>query len=355
MIIDGENEVEKPVTAEIPEEIPEEGLEIELPDDDALSTSESEAAEVAKAAAEKAKPERRSGTARKRINELTRKHHEAEERLVQAETYAQKLQRENEELRLGKKQSEAVAVENYAGKVTAQYERALQALEDAISTGDPKQIALANGALAPLASEKANAENYLARQKAEAERTPKPAEREPEQRQEQPRLSPEIQSFVSETPWFDTSSDDYDEDMHKAAVSYAQILEAKYRRTGKTAEIGKSPAYFKAIRDYVENEFEYGEEVEDVPPAKPGKPPMRAGNADVAPATRTSATQAASPNVVRLTPIQVSHVKDLVMAGAIPNPKTGKAATMQEALVIWAAEQRKIEAEDRANQAAKAL
>lgn len=268
-------------------------VEIEIADED-LSTSEASAVEdaaaKAAAAAEEAKKHNRV-PAEKRIGKLTREKKEALE-------YADKLKRELEEAR--KREAEFVARADKADKammihyeksVAAQLAQAKHAYSEALASGDPDKIADANLELSKYANEKNEIDRWKSRQpkeEAQPEQRRPVEERQPEQQQQRPNLAPAAAKWATETSWFNPESDGFNEDMHLEAVSFAQQLERRFARQGRTDEIGVSEAYFKAIEDHVRSEFpDEFDDVVDVAKAN-GRttPAMNGGRPDTAPAVR---------------------------------------------------------------------
>lgn len=323
-------------------------LEIEISNED-LSTSESMAAEEQQAKNKTLEEERKKKNrvpADKRIGQLTRKNHELSERATGAETHAQKLARDLEDERGKRGVSDKAALTNYARAADLNLKLAKKEHEEALNSGEADKITEAASKLAAASTEKQNVDNFMERTKATEAAQPKAdgtrtsteqpdrtETRRPTREEIEANMPEETLKWTRETKWFDPSSEEHDADKHKAAVMYAaNVLEPRYRRAGKTGDIGTTAEYFKEIDSFIAKEFgEDDDETVDVNDTGGRKvPSMQAGRQDnggVSRSTPGSGGNGSGKIKVALTQDENDQIRRNMEAGAIVDPKTNKRVT----------------------------
>lgn len=327
--------------------------EITLPEEEggeATITEQEEGAgelEPAPAAtqAEKDKRPKNRIPAKQRINQLW---HEAR----QAETVAEQLRRENEELKAQMATTNTKSAEVNAAALVAHEnswknarDLARRELVDAKNAGNAEAEANAISKLSRAESELANVEAYRAAQpkpngaaKAEPEK-PKPQGNGQAQPQQQVEVTPEIQSWVERNLWAvnDPRNPQFDPEMANFMANQANILEQRMRRQNRTAEIG-TETYFDEIDRLMREEFpdrfddtEEEEVAEPQPKPQPRQQPAnqrrapamaRQNGAAVAPAAASAgqAVQRAQPRTVNLTAEERSFAHGMAANGALRYP-----------------------------------
>lgn len=269
--------------------------------------------------------------AKQRIGQLTRQRDEAR-------TYAQSVEEENRRLK-GEMQRlsgvDKAAFDNLEVAAKAEFElatRNVAALETAADT-TPEKKAEAAAALAKAAAKLNGVEEFRA-----ANPQPKPGDRQPDNTRraapEPPRVAPQVADWVSDNPWFDPKSDDFDEDMADEAGMLARRIERQYRADGKSSEIGRSASYFAeldaAVRERFPDRF-------DAP--KPGSrrqaPPMdrgRRGGDAPPPRNGSDMTNGRTQNGtmrVQLSAEERDFAHRLAASGAKTNPDGSRMTTEQ--------------------------
>lgn len=283
------------------------------------------------------------GRLQRRINVFSARAHEAE-------TTAERLRRENEELRAqltetSKKAESAdrAALVNYEESVTAKLAAAKRELVDAQATGDAQKIADATADVGKWSAEAGRLENWKRNQPAadegdadEGDPEPRPQPRT--QTPQQPRLSPEAQQFIADNPWFspgtkDKPNPDFDMDMHQFARAHGAVLEQRYRRQGKAID----QAYWDQLAADVKAEFGYDDEGDPDPAPTPRRGvPKMGGDAAITPARGTNGAPASngangSSTKITLTAEQRQFARNMVDQGVYKDPKTGEALTYEQA------------------------
>ena len=66
--------------------------------------------------------------------------------------------------------------------------------------------------------------------------------------------NPDISNWISQNPWFNENSDDYDAEMAEEVKAYDLVLSRQYQRMGKVDKIATKD-YFKDIDRYVREKF----------------------------------------------------------------------------------------------------
>lgn len=284
------------------------------------------------------------GGARSRINKLTREKHEALSTAEQLRLENERLKQENQRVKQSAQVSDQAALIHYEERVKADVEKATRFLAEATAAGDPEKIAQATLAVSKAGSEQRELEVWKANRPAPAANAPAPAPTAPAPRQQQaeaPQLDPALQAWISENPWFNPADqNEFDQEMHQEATAYATMLERKYARTGRQAEIG-TPAYFAEVNQHMRAEFPdyFGDEPAPQPQPVPAKrtPPMQNRQAGVVPATAASAPSASangSGSKIILTAEQRRFAHNLASNGALPKVN-GRNPTPEEAEKIY--------------------
>lgn len=336
MTVDTENDNQADLPAA--DEGPTEPVEVEIEaEGDPAPAAESDpapaaAADAPAADADKKKKDRRTV----RVENATR-------RAVEAETKAERLERELEELRQQAQRdgtravtADRAALANYERAVNAEEKLAAQELRDAIASGDPDKQAEAQTRVAKVAAERTNLDAWKAQQPKPktkpAAATDQRRERQPDQRRE-PEVHPQVKAWVADNPWFEQGSADFDPEMHEFAVTAARQVELRYARAGKADKIGSSPEYFADVDKLVRSEFpDYF--ADETPPTRDVPPMTRSGVSNVAPVSRSggaiSPGGAPSPTRVTLSADERRMAHSLADSGAITHPD-GKRMTHAEA------------------------
>ena len=334
-------------TIEIEPGAPLDPIEITLTDDGGT------AAEVKDKGAEPAEKKPKTGRFQARIDKITA-------RAAEAETTAQRLARQNEELKAALKKTtetlevtDRAAFNNHAENVDARLKQAKQDLIAAQNAGDAEKVADATAEVAQWGAEKARVESWKrshpepTKEEREAQRA-KPDDPKPDQRQQQarPQVTAELQSFLDRSPWFVPNSGEFDQDMHQVARRYAGRLEAKMKQEGREGEIGNSD-YYQNIEQHMrkvfpDHEWEDDGGEEEIEPPKRGLPKMGADQRQVPDRSTSNGSQhqpSANSNKITLTGEQRGFVRSMVDQGAYgTNPKTNKPYTYAEAEVRYARE-----------------
>jgi len=277
----------------------------------------------------------------RRIETLTKRGQEVD-------TYAQRLQRENDELRQENGQekerarlADESAVTHYEERTNLSIAAAQRDLEDAIAQGDAKVQAEIEVRLSGLQSDRSRLNTYkqqrgYAAEKAKTNGAAQPEQgKQPDPGRQQAQLSQPVQAFVAENSWFNPQSSEFNPDMHTFAVAEATIVEGRYRRAGRGEEIG-SPEYFDAVLERVRAEFPdemEDDDGDDDPPVRAARvPPMSKPNGGVAPGGRSASPAAGggAKTKVTLTREERGMAHQLADSGAVMH-ETGRRLTHAEA------------------------
>ncbi len=270
---------------------------------------------------------------------------------AEAETTAQRLLRENEELkqRLEKTSgdlqvADRAAFNNHASNVANALKIAKADLVKATNDGDAEKIADATAEVSRLAAEQGRVDNWKkAHPEPEPGAKPEPrTETKPQQQsKEQPKFTPELQDFLDRSPWFVPNSGEFDKDMHTEARNFATTLERRYHRQGKADQIG-TPGYYQEIEKHVRSEFPDYDWEDDggEPPTNGALPKMGADQRQVGSRSSSNGGQPnpnGSSTKITLTGEQRQFVRGMVDQGAYGiNPETKKPYTYAEAEVRYA-------------------
>lgn len=346
-IMDGD----KTTTSMSAEDVPTEPIEITIETEGETKEGETKDSKEAGAEGEPKKAAKQSGRYQRKIDQLTA-------RASSAETTAQRLHRENEELRQKLEETatkantaDRAALANYEESVTANLKNAKRSLVDAQNSGDSDKIAEATAEVAKWGAESGNLDRWKkAQPKDEGEGDgggaqdagePEPPRRTEQAPQGPVTLPPLLQKFVDDNPWFApgskaTPNPEFDLEMHQFARAYGLTLERKYKAEGK--EIDQS--YYDALAKRVKDAFEYQDDDGEEEPAPKKKTPAMNGDEKVAPA-RSSSPPARNGNGIQgnkitLTTDERQMAWSMADNGAYKDPKTGKNLTRAEAEVRYA-------------------
>ncbi len=149
--------------------------------------------------------DKRKNKTQNRINELTRRRREAEEREVPALEYADPMKREAEGLQSRVDNTDAGYATEFEARVSSQADQARSALEEATEANDPKRIAAATAAMAQVEIEKERLrvyKNKAKRQPAQRENFVPSAQPVQQQYQAPPPPDPKATSWAEENSWF---------------------------------------------------------------------------------------------------------------------------------------------------------
>lgn len=306
---------------------------------------------------------KKQGRFQAKINQLTA-------RAAHAETTAERILRENEELK-GKLRdvtqardvADRAALVNYDNNVKLNLTQAKKALVEATNSGDANAIAEATAEVSRWGSEAANLDRWkqnhpepkvddgddASDDDGQDQRRQQQQQRPQAQQQE---FSPDLKAWLAENSWFNPRTPDgqpnpdFDIEMHNAARAHGQVLEQRYIRQGKKVD----QAYWNELTRLVREEFP-DDDAEPAPTPRRATPKMN-GDASVAPARSSQAPAAGSGQLngtkITLTPEQRQMAWSMADNGAYLDPKTKQPLSHHEAEVRFA----KAIAKDIINQAA---
>ena len=151
--------------------------------------------------------DKRKNKTQNRINELTRRRREAEEREVAALEYADAMKRKAEGLQSKVNNTDKGYATEFEARVISQSEQARSALEEATEANDPKRIAAATAAMAQVEIEKERVRLYKGRvqRQAQQENFIQQAPAQPAQQAPQPRAvdpDPKAVAWADSNDWF---------------------------------------------------------------------------------------------------------------------------------------------------------
>lgn len=253
----------------------DDGVEVDISDEDPESADEPEAAEDDEPPVEdKPRPKFRAD---KRITELARKNADSEQRVAELE---RQLQERDEQLNT----EQASNVRSMEVGLASELLDAKRKLTDAHTLGDYTAIADATEDVGRLAANLSEVRAYVSRQSRQPQQ---PQHQQPPRRQEQAWVEPRTQAWIQSNTWFSPSSPDYEQEIAIDAQAYAAKLEFRLKRDGRESEKG-GDEYFRQIDEYLAKTypdvFEYDE------PAPKRKMPAMRGEQNVAPVSRQSET-----------------------------------------------------------------
>tara|TARA_R110002020_G_scaffold238375_2_gene450869 strand:+ start:1075 stop:1998 length:924 start_codon:yes stop_codon:yes gene_type:complete len=148
--------------------------------------------------------DKRKNKTQNRINELTRRRREAEEREVAALEYADAMKRKAEGLQSRVDNTDAGYATEFEARVSSQAEQARSALEEATEANDPKRIAAATAAMAQVEIEKERVRLYKGRVKQQSQTQKNIPEYQAPQRSQAPAAEPDPKAvaWADNNDWF---------------------------------------------------------------------------------------------------------------------------------------------------------
>jgi hypothetical protein len=148
--------------------------------------------------------DKRKNKTQNRINELTRRRREAEEREVAALEYADAMKRKAEGLQSRVDNTDAGYATEFEARVSSQADQARSALEEATEANDPKRIAAATAAMAQVEIEKERVRLYKGRVKQQSQTQKNIPEYQAPQRSQAPAAEPDPKAvaWADNNDWF---------------------------------------------------------------------------------------------------------------------------------------------------------
>ncbi len=198
-------------------------------------------------------PKKRGNDRDKRINELWLKVKEKEDEVRRTNDIASSERAKNGEY---EKITASALEENINTKRELLTERLIRAQEN----GDTKKSAEITAELSKVEAQSAQIERYKLESQVQGQKQP-PAERQDEKKLQSPdevyeRMSPSGKKWLDDNnDWYDANGENHDPEKSADVTYYAQTLEAEYKASGRTAEIG-TRAYFRKIDDYIKNNWD---------------------------------------------------------------------------------------------------
>lgn len=348
---DGEREQEE-LDLPIFDDGPEEGVELELDEDDfggdlndylddvepeaeepeqepdeveEESEDDSEEAEVEdtypdEEEAEEEEPRPRKRDAERRIAELARRAQEAERRAQETEA------RLRQEAAL-RQQSDLAMMTHYEHRLKSDATALLGQIEEAATMGDVRKQAELQAMFNQLQNDLTGIDAWRKEAEAkmlEVQQAPAPAQPQ----QQQVTLEPRTRDWISKNTWFQPQSPDFDPEMHEEATIYARRVERRYKSEGRADEIGGS-AYFKEIDRHMRTEF--ADAFDDRPAPKKATPKMKRDNT-VAPVARSGGGETPTKRTAKVTlsPAERQFARNMAASGAYKKPN-GQRMTDAEA------------------------
>jgi hypothetical protein len=148
--------------------------------------------------------DKRKNKTQNRINELTRRRREAEEREVAALEYADAMKRKAEGLQSRVDNTDAGYATEFEARVSSQADQARSALEEATEANDPKRIAAATAAMAQVEIEKERVRLYKGRLKQQSQTQQNIPQYQAPQRSQAPAAEPDPKAvaWADNNDWF---------------------------------------------------------------------------------------------------------------------------------------------------------
>lgn len=148
--------------------------------------------------------DKRKNKTQNRINELTRRRREAEEREVAALEYADAMKRKAEGLQSRVDNTDAGYASEFEARVSSQADQARSALEEATEANDPKRIAAATAAMAQVEIEKERVRLYKGRVKQQSQTQKNIPQYQAPQRSQAPAAEPDPKAvaWADNNDWF---------------------------------------------------------------------------------------------------------------------------------------------------------
>lgn len=303
--------------AEEPEEEPE---EVEEESEDDSEEAEAEDTDPDEEEAEEEEPRPRKRDAERRIAELSRRAQEAERRAQEIEARLQ------QEAAL-RQQSDLAMMTHYEHRLKSDATALLGQIEEAATMGDVRKQAELQAQFNQLQNDLTGIDAW--RKEAEAKMAEVQKAPEPVQPQQpQVTLEPRTRDWISKNPWFQPQSPDFDPEMHEEATIYARRVERRYKAEGRADEIGSS-AYFKEIDRHMRTEF--ADAFDDKPAPKKATPKMKR-DTTVAPVARSGGGETPTKRTAKVTlsPAERQFARNMAASGAYKKPN-GQRMTDAEA------------------------
>lgn len=244
--------------------------------------------------AEDSELENYSDNVQKRINQLTAKRKQAIEEAEAAYTYAQQVQKQNEEMKKKLSDLDKGYINEYGSRVESQELAVKKVMKDAFDAGDMDKVAEAQSTMSQLAIDKERLRIQRARSEREAVQQEQVAQQPQQQVQQQPRRPDQrLTSWMEKNPWF---GDNGDAIMTVGAkVIHEQIVVNEGFNPSENPD-----EYYQEIDRRIRKEFphkfqEQRQNAQAVTPASSGR----------------SATKSGRKKTVELTPGQVAFAKKM--------------------------------------------
>ena len=242
--------------------------------------------------AEDSELENYSDNVQKRINQLTAKRKQAIEEAEAAYTYAQQVQKQNEEMKKKLSDLDKGYINEYGSRVESQELAVKKVMKDAFDAGDMDKVAEAQSTMSQLAIDKERLRIQRARSEREAVQQEQVAQQPQQQVQQQPKqLDQKLTSWMSKNPWFGEENDLV---MTRGAQAIHEQIVVNEGFNPNTDE------YYQEIDRRIRKEFphkfqEQRQNAQAVTPASSGR----------------SATKSGRKKTVELTPGQVAFAKKM--------------------------------------------
>ena len=244
--------------------------------------------------AEDSELENYSDNVQKRINQLTAKRKQAIEEAEAAYTYAQQVQKQNEEMKKKLSDLDKGYINEYGSRVESQELAVKKVMKDAFDAGDMDKVAEAQSTMSQLAIDKERLRIQRARSEREAVQQEQVAQQPQQQVQQQSRRPDQrLTSWMEKNPWF---GDNGDAIMTVGAkVIHEQIVVNEGFNPSENPD-----EYYQEIDRRIRKEFphkfqEQPQNAQAVTPASSGR----------------SATKSGRKKTVELTPGQVAFAKKM--------------------------------------------
>ena len=244
--------------------------------------------------AEDSELENYSDNVQKRINQLTAKRKQAIEEAEAAYTYAQQVQKQNEEMKKKLSDLDKGYINEYGSRVESQELAVKKVMKDAFDAGDMDKVAEAQSTMSQLAIDKERLRIQRARSERQAVQQEQVAQQPQQQVQQQPRRPDQrLTSWMEKNPWF---GDNGDAIMTVGAkVIHEQIVVNEGFNPSENPD-----EYYQEIDRRIRKEFphkfqEQRQNAQAVTPASSGR----------------SATKSGRKKTVELTPGQVAFAKKM--------------------------------------------
>lgn len=242
--------------------------------------------------------------AKQRIHELNTAWRNEKARAEDAERRLADSEREKADLAARSRVVDKAAMDTHEQRWKTEEDSAKRELAAAHEKQDYPAVAEATAKLSSASSELQAIRAYKANLPAEPQRQ----QQQPQQRQnghveQQPQvqLTEPMRAWIEDNPYLVAGTDDFDPDMSAHAQTAAMLLDGRYRRAGRSAEIGASDGYFTELTSMIQQEFPEYWEGQPAPQPSPRPqqrraiPMTRQNGAGVAPASRATTPAPGQP------------------------------------------------------------